>query len=376
MTQAKQNKATPVLMWFKRDLSVFDNAALTKAAQAGPVLPLYILEPELWQQPDMSHRHFCFLQECLKDLSEDLQALGQSLILRVGDPVPILSAFHQKLQFDQLWSHQETWNGWTYTRDQRVEAWCHDSGVLWHQLRRIGVTRGLNKRAGWAQRRNQYMAQPCLSAPTGLTRISLSSDPMPQPEDFHLFEDGCIARQKGGRRQGLKLLKSFLHNRGEQYSKAMSSPLTAADACSRLSAHLAFGTLSMREVTHALKARREELASNPKNRSGNWPKTLSSFSSRLHWHCHFIQKLEDEPRIEFENMHQDYDMLRQEPVNQTYLSAWKHGKTGYPMVDACMRSLTAMGWLNFRMRAMLMSLSSLAALALARFTSGAAVHRL
>jgi deoxyribodipyrimidine photo-lyase len=114
----------------------------------------------------------------------------------------------------------------------------------------------------------------------------------------------------------------------------------------------------MREVHQALEARRKALAASPRTMSGNWPKAFSSFSSRLHWHCHFIQKLEDEPRIEFENMHPAYDKLRQEPVNEAYLTAWQQGQTGYPMVDACMRSLIATGWLNFRMRAMLMSFAS------------------
>ncbi len=91
---------------------------------------------------------------------------------------------------------------------------------------------------------------------------------------------------------------------------------------------------------------------------GNWPSALNSFLGRLRWHCHFIQKLEDEPRIEFENMHPVYDNLRSEKFNEDYFLAWKTGNTGYPMIDACMRSLIHTGWLNFRMRAMLVSFSS------------------
>jgi len=91
---------------------------------------------------------------------------------------------------------------------------------------------------------------------------------------------------------------------------------------------------------------------------GKWPGALRSFSGRLRLHCHFIQKLEDEPRIEFENMHPAYDGLRESDFNEAYYAAWQAGKTGYPMVDACMRMLTATGWLNFRMRAMLMSFAS------------------
>jgi deoxyribodipyrimidine photo-lyase len=85
---------------------------------------------------------------------------------------------------------------------------------------------------------------------------------------------------------------------------------------------------------------------------------LQSFEGRLHWHCHFIQKLEDEPRIEFENLHQSYDGMRPSAPDTARLTAWENGETGLPFLDACMRSLRATGWLNFRMRAMVMATAS------------------
>ncbi|MCG7860542.1 hypothetical protein MD537_26400, partial [Flavihumibacter sediminis] len=93
--------------------------------------------------------------------------------------------------------------------------------------------------------------------------------------------------------------ESFLQQRGEQYQRAMSSPVEGVSACSRLSPYLAWGALSMREVAQANEARRRALPPAEKT----WRKSLRSFSGRLHWHCHFIQKLEDEPRVEFENLH-------------------------------------------------------------------------
>jgi deoxyribodipyrimidine photo-lyase len=87
-------------------------------------------------------------------------------------------------------------------------------------------------------------------------------------------------------------------------------------------------------------------------------KALSSFESRLHWHCHFIQKLESEPRIEFENIHPAYDGIRDSDNDAARRMAWSKGETGYPMIDACMRMLLRTGWINFRMCAMLASLSS------------------
>ncbi len=85
---------------------------------------------------------------------------------------------------------------------------------------------------------------------------------------------------------------------------------------------------------------------------------LRGFLSRLHWHCHFIQKLEDEPAIEFHNFARIYDGLREDDWREDYFLAWCNGQTGYPLIDACMRSLRATGWLNFRMRAMLVSFAS------------------
>jgi deoxyribodipyrimidine photo-lyase len=158
--------------------------------------------------------------------------------------------------------------------------------------------------------------------------------------DLGLAPDPCPGCQPGGRRAGLELLESFLRQRGRGYARGLSSPLTASTACSRLSPHLAWGTLSLREVVHA-------------TRSGGGPR---AFEERLHWHCHFIQKLESEPELEFRDAHPAYAGLRQ--TDPERLAAWSTGRTGWPFVDACMRALIAEGWINFRMRAMLMAVAS------------------
>jgi deoxyribodipyrimidine photo-lyase len=138
----------------------------------------------------------------------------------------------------------------------------------------------------------------------------------------------------------------------------MSSPVTAYQSCSLLSPHIAFGTLSIREVVHAMQKRQRELMLSPTDETVKWTSAMRSFSARLRWHCHFIQKLEDQPQSEFNNLHTAYNELRTKPINVAYFEAWKDGRTGYPMIDACMRALKATGWINFRMRAMLMSFAS------------------
>ena len=132
----------------------------------------------------------------------------------------------------------------------------------------------------------------------------------------------------------------------------MSSPITGEVACSRLSPHITYGTISLREINHAIDNAKQI------NMSFNKVKSLRSFRSRLAWHCHFIQKLYDEPEIEYQNMNRAYDGIRENDFNEQYHQAWKDGLTGYPFVDACMRYLKSNGWINFRMRAMLVSFAS------------------
>lgn len=341
------------VVWFKRDLRTADHAALACAAQAGPVLPLYVVEPDLWRKPDFSHRQWAFIAETLAELREDLGQLGQPLVVRHGSVVEILEGLKRRGALSALWSHEETGNGWTFGRDRQVLAWCRDNGVPWHELQNHGVWRRLQSRDGWAKRWDRLMAQPCAVTPQ-LAPVDIVPGPIPSAQDLGLGSDLCPGRQVGGRRAGLERLESFLQQRGEQYQRAMSSPLEGASACSRLSPYLAWGVLSMREVTQANEARRRALPAAEKT----WRKSLRSFSGRLHWHCHFIQKLEDEPRVEFENLHRLYDNLRPRTPDVARLEAWEKGETGYPFLDACMRSLHATGWLNFRMRAMLMAVAS------------------
>lgn len=347
------------IVWFKRDLRIEDHAALNNAVATGkPVLPLYIIEPELWKQPDMSYRHYKFLCESLTELNSKLLTLGQALIIRLGNAVEVLEAISQQFEIIGLWSHQETWNGWTYERDKRVLRWAKKNHITWHEPAQNGVIRQLKDRNGWAIKWHLTMKKLPLTPPKKLTPIPIITERLIEAEELGLEDDGCIYRQVGGRTAGLKLLHSFLYERGENYTIEMSSPVTAYTSCSLLSSHLAFGTLSIREVFHAMQKRKNELTLYHTTETSSWHKAMRSFAARLRWHCHFIQKLEDAPKIEFINLNSACNNLQRDDINHAYLEAWKSGKTGYPMVDACMRALKATGWINFRMRAMLMSFAS------------------
>ena len=331
------------IVWFKRDLRVDDHRPLLEAAARGPVLPLYVVEPELWQQPDASERQWLFCRESLHELRQALGALGQPLVLRSGDVVQVLERARRQFGIDRLWSHEETGNGWTYQRDKRVAAWARANGIQWLEIPQFGVIRRLRSRQGWAQRWEKQMAEPIAPVPASLQSLDgLDPGAIPDRPTDGLPPDPCPLRQTGGRSMALLELEDFLNNRATHYSRSISSPNTAFRGCSRLSAYLAWGCLSMREVIQRSRQFRG--------------RGVSSFESRLHWHCHFIQKLESEPRIEWDDFHPFMRGIRE--VDADRLEAWSEGRTGVPFVDACMRALKAHGWINFRMRAMLMSFAS------------------
>ena len=345
------------VVWFKRDLRVHDHAALTAAVASGhPVLALYIVEPELWRQPALSGRQFAFLGECLDDLDRQLRGCGGALVRRTSDAVHVLADLHARHGIAQIHAHEETGLEWTFARDKAVRRWARQAGVPLVEHRQHGVWRALNRRDGWAARWDRMMAAPVLPRPALTRPAILPSDPWPDAAELGLADDPCPGRQRGGRREGIALLGSFLTERGQFYRSAMSSPLEGAEACSRISAHLAFGCLSMRESHQA--ATRALLRWSERE-DKHWTGSIRSFIARLHWHCHFIQKLEDQPSIEHTNLHPAYADLRPVgPEHEALVAAWRQGQTGFPFVDACMRSLGATGWLNFRMRSMVMAFSS------------------
>ena len=343
------------ILWFKRDLRIADNPALAQAAAlGGRILPLYIAEPELWAQPDAAARHWDFIAESLADLRNALGALGAPLIVRTGDAIDILYDLANRHGIRALISHEETGNAWTYARDRRVAAWARANGITWVQVPQMDVIRRLDTRDGWAKRREKILRQRALPAPAALVPVPEDPGPIPTAKDLGLTPDPCPDRQIGGRAMALSLLGGFLTERGRDYRRAMSTPLEGAIACSRLSPHLAWGTLSMREAQQAATARKAEVAG---TRDG-WIGSLKSFEARLAWRGHFMQKLEDAPAIETRCLHTAYEGLRPAIPDAARLAAWEKGETGIPFVDACMRSLIATGWLNFRMRAMLVSVAS------------------
>ncbi|MGF1554209.1 MAG: deoxyribodipyrimidine photo-lyase/cryptochrome family protein [Paracoccaceae bacterium] len=342
------------VVWFTRDLRLFDHEPLARAAEAadgGVVVALYVAEPAMWAAPCASARQWRFVAAALADLDARRGEIGSRLVVRPGEPVAVLDDLHASRGLAGLWSHEETGEGWSFERDRAVAAWARAHAVPWREFRSGGVVRRLRSRDGWAEAFDRKAREPMHPAPRALAAHGLDPGRLPGERDLGLGFDPAreIEATPAAARD---LLDGFLAHRGRRYRTEMSSPVTAFDACSRLSPHLSWGTISTREaVQHAEAARRCT--------AGDHRRSIDSFLARMHRRCHFKQKLEDEPMIEHRPMHPVYEGLRDhDAAAEERLQAWVAGETGLPMVDACMRALRATGWLNFRMRAMLASVAA------------------
>ena len=353
------------LVWFKRDLRVHDHEPLVRAASQGPVHCLYVIEPSLWQAPDSSSAQLAFVLESLRELDRDLRRHGLWLDVQIGEAVEVLASLRARVAIATLWSHQETGNALSFARDRAVAAFCREHGIVWQEFRQHGVVRRLPSRDDWSARWLALMQQPVWRLPAQ-PQPALAAEVSPllsQPTAAILRTvpsagDDKPARQRGGRRAAENVLTSFWRSRLLRYRSGLSSPLTAASSCSRLSPYLAHGVLSLRAVVQGTWALQAELAADPRPGAAHALRQLQAFEERLHWHCHFIQKLESEWQIEQRPVHQGFIGLREAAFDPHRFACWQRGETGLPLVDACMRYLAHTGWLNFRMRAMLVSVAS------------------
>jgi deoxyribodipyrimidine photo-lyase len=377
------------VVWFKRDLRIGDHAPLVAAAACDQATALFVIEPTWLRQPECDAAHVEFTLGCLAELRNALAPRGLPLRVVVAELPQAFEDLAANGPVTHLFSHEETGPAWTFDRDRRVAGWCRARGVVWQEFTQTGVVRRLAGRRGWAGRWQQRMDLPLCPTPAGFRAAvtpQAGEAALPTLASLGLAPHGKTL-QPAGEAAGRATLDDFLYRRAAAYRRSLSSPLTAGQGCSRLSPHLAFGTVSLRQVHQATQARIDVLRAGTLADDQQQAHALRAFAGRLRWHCHFMQKLEDEPRIEFHNFARACDGLRPgdladdlrdglpedrpssapdlapcaaalDASSQARLAAWSAGATGYPMVDACMRQLRATGWLNFRMRAMLVSFAA------------------
>ena len=329
---------------FHRNLRIEDNAALYNASLNQDYFSLFVFDKEYWSQADRSINQLKFALDSLKELETKLEKLNVNLYVFEGnfkDLAIYLNKSHPKLNLHINHTTETEY----FSKNLKKLTEANSLNLISYKDFGIQITE--QNRDLWARDWQLHMKTKTFEVP--LVNKNLNVLDLPTFSKFqNNLNESCPHTQKGGTSSGIDLLISFLEKRCKGYSKKMSSPSEGAYACSRLSPHIAFGTLSMRNIY-------QELEKNINNSKYRWD--LYSFKKRLHWHCHFIQKLDTQPSLQHQSMHPDCDILRPEADNEL-IEKWMTGNTGFPFVDACMLYLKKYGWINFRMRAMLMSFAS------------------
>jgi deoxyribodipyrimidine photo-lyase len=339
------------VVWIKRDLRLNDHEPLLKASQnVTNTLLLYIFEPSVMNNYDSDIRHWRFVYESLLDLNLQLKEYDLEIIICFNEADFVFEKLTENFNVKNVFSYQETGVNLTYTRDKRLKKLFKSKNINWQESQMSGIQRGLMHRKTWKEDWYEEVKKP-LQNPnlsnlnsckhlfleeltTELKGISLPAEVSVSNPNF----------QPGGETSAWKYLKTFLNKRGKEYMQNISKPENARFHCGRISPYLAWGCLSSRQVYQY--SQRFEAKLGKRN--------FVQFLDRLRWRDHFIQKFESEIEMEFQNVNAAYDCFRTE-TNDIILEAWKAGKTGFPLVDACMRCVKATGYLNFRMRAMVVS---------------------
>ncbi len=335
------------VVWLKRDLRTQDHAPLDIAEKSNiPYIIIYIFDSNILKHPDVGVRHLQFIYQSIIAINKKLKVYNKSVNIFYGESLKIIKFLQTKFQIKSVFSYQESGIKISWDRDKAISKYLSSNKIIWKEFQQNGVIRGLENRRNWAKLWNEFMSQPII-----LNKFSKKN----KIEIIHPFElpkktEKIIKNysnlfQPAGEKNAFLYLNSFLQNRGKNYQRNISKPTESRTSCSRISPFISWGNLSIRQVFQYI---------NRHPNTKNHKKAFSAMLTRLHWHCHFIQKFEMECKYETHCINAGYELLKHSH-DDSNLKAWRTATTGYPLVDASMRALDKTGWINFRMRALLVS---------------------
>ena len=335
------------IVWLKRDIRSQDHEPLLKAEQAGiPYRIVYFFEPRLMDYPDTSPRHLQFVYHSILALNNSLADFNRTVDVFYGEAIAIFEYLKEAFSIKNIFSFQESGTQSTWQRDKRVASFCKEDRIVWQQSQRDGILRGIKNRNNWNKQWHSSMHAPLLQNSYSFSKQEKLEHPFLFPKKIAAtLKEYPKAYQPAGEQNAWRYLKSFTDQRGFNYQKHISKPSESRLGCSRLSPYLAWGNMSIKQAF-------QFIGTHPNGTKNS--RAFSAMLTRLHWHCHFIQKFEVECSYETHCINSGYELLPHKK-NEAYIKAWKTGTTGYPLIDACMRAVEQTGWINFRMRAMVVS---------------------
>jgi deoxyribodipyrimidine photo-lyase len=341
------------LHWFRRDLRLTDNSALSAAmARSAEVVPVYVVsdwkKSHAWTGPPRQ----AFLAGCLASLEKNIASGGGELIFRRGKAVAELARLVQETGAEAVFYNKDP-DPFGQKVEDALEAWGKENGVkvfgykdaVLHERAEVLTGAGKPYRVFTPYRRNweTLPKPPVLAAVTKwpAVGVKIKSEACPVLADWGLILPENLTLPEPGERAARQRMKAALADVIPRYAETRNTPLGATT--SRLSPDLRMGTLSIRELYHRVITLAAE--------SGDAAvqKSCATYVSELAWRefymqllWHFPEVLEHEFDPQWRGLAWSYD--------QAAFQRWKDGMTGFPIVDAGMRELKATGQMHNRVR--------------------------
>ena len=318
--------------WFRRDLRWRDNRGLHAALASGvPVLPVFVFDPTILAPLPSSDRRVSFLHDTLGDMKKEAKKLGKDLVVKHGRPEKVLAELMASHQVTAVYANED-YEPMAKARDTRIQQLCDEHGVAFHTFKDhvilapgeamkpdgtpYTVFTPFSKR--WHANVTEQDFAPCPSE-TLLDRL-LEGEQPPMPSLEAMGFDGTRHDIPPASIDAAVV---------DQYHETRDTP--SIRGTSRISVHLRFGTIGIRE------AARLGRASNDK------------WLTELIWRDFYQAIIHFFPHSADRAFKPAYDQVPW-VWNEEHFERWKAGNTGYPLVDAGMRELAATGFMHNRVR--------------------------
>jgi len=330
------------ILWHRRDLRVSDNAALSSCERA---LPVFVLDNDILEHG--SPPRVSFLLDALRALRDDYRALGGEIVVRHGDPRDVLPRLADEYDASVRWNRD--YSGLARERDKEVrtaleeediEVYDHKDAVL-HEPDEIFTNAGdpysvyTYYHRKWEERdKNEPYQKPEEVAKTEKEGEIPTLDALG-------FDTPDADVPDAGTEEARRLLDEFLSEDVYEYAESRDYP--ERRCTSRLSPHLKYGTIGVREVWKATEEAKEKAEGEEERES------VEEFQAQLAWREFYTQVLYHNPSVVTEN-YKEYENDINWRNDEEKIEAWKRGETGYPIVDAGMRQLREEAFVHNRVR--------------------------
>jgi deoxyribodipyrimidine photo-lyase len=345
---------SPVIVWFRRDLRLSDNAALTAAAKSGAVLlPVYILDDKIPGDFRMGGASRWWLHHSLAALDDSLKKRGGALCLRTGDSSRVLASLLDETGAYAIHA-TKGYDPWDAKLEEAVANACQKTGATLelHSGRVLFDPEKIRTGSGAPYKVFTPFWKACLSAPEPHTPLRRPKHERFAKAKSETLDDLKLLPKKPDWAAGLretwacgeeaakKRLTDFIDDALADYPNARNNIDDVST--SRLSPYLHFGEISPNQVWHAVSHAAE-------GSRGKIHKGAESFLREIGWREFSYHLLDNFPAIISEPLRPEFADFPWHN-DRAALRAWQSGETGYPIVDAAMRDLWHTGWMPNRAR--------------------------